>query len=143
MIYSTGEATMAAHFDQASTKQAKDFHVDAKDIRKAKESKPLQNYTVMLINMTDLQIALGCYNFKPGGNNEWFPITPPVGRTCSSDYATCHTQQKFAPVWNCNCSDAAFELTLITQPDGNGSARGATWRIDPDCKFAGGSIGLQ
>jgi len=94
------------------------------------------DYLVLLINMTDYCLVMGRVN-----QGNWFAI-PKVCRTCSSDYDTCFNQQRWAPVLNTQCNDAPFDLTLITQPDGNGNATGATWRITPDCNFAGGVIGL-
>lgn len=134
---------MATQFSSMETNPTKTFKVSANQIKEERQPEALANYTVVLINMTDLQIALACYNFKPGGNNEWFRIRPPVGRTCSSDYDTCHAQQRWGAVWNCNCADSSFELTLVTEPDSDGNATGATWRIDPNCSAAGGSIGLR
>ncbi len=96
------------------------------------------NYAIMLINMTDILIDRGCYNYRPGQNNTFFQISPPVGRTCSADYETCHSQQRWLPVWNCQCGDAPFNLTLVSA-----EGRGATWNITPNCDAAGGSIGLS
>jgi hypothetical protein len=95
------------------------------------------NYLVALINSTDICIIMGRVN-----QGHWFP-TPKVCRTCSSDYDTCFNQQAWAPVLNCQCNEAPFELTLVEQPDANGNAKGGTWTITPDCGHAGGVIGLQ
>jgi len=94
------------------------------------------HYIVLLINMTDLVIQLGCWNYNPNGHNNWFAFNA-IGRTCSQDYDTCFAQQKWQPVVSINCHDATADLSLVTK-----EGRGATWRVSPNCSFAGGVIGL-
>ena len=96
------------------------------------------NYTVFLINGSDRIFVMGCYNYDPNGNNNWFPI-PHTGRTCSDDCDTCHKNQQWQPIMMVDC-DESFDLTLATEPDANGNAYGARWQITPDCQYSGGSL---
>ena len=95
------------------------------------------NYLIVLINCTDLCIALGRINNR----DKWF-AAPRVCRTSNSDPDTCFNQKAWAPVLYVRCTDAPFVLSLATMPDDNGNASGASWDITPNCQFAGGAIAL-
>jgi hypothetical protein len=96
------------------------------------------DYVIYLINMSDRTFVMGCYNFNPNGNNNWFPI-PHTGRTCSSDCGSCHDNQQWQAIMNVNCRES-FDLTLATAPDQNGKVWGARWQVTPDCQYSGGSL---
>ena len=99
-------------------------------------------YFVMLINITDRCMALGRIT-QPGQQpGPWFAINPPICRTCSTDCDDCHEKQRWVAVMSTNCDAGPFDLTLITTPDPNGNAWGATWSIVPNCQYAGGAICL-
>lgn len=102
-------------------------------------------YVIALANMSNLVIEWGCYNYDPNKTfDEQFFSVGSVSRNCNSNSCnTCIENGSHTAVWAVDCSEPYFELTLITQPDANGDAAGATWGIQGDCDFAGGVVCLS
>jgi hypothetical protein len=96
------------------------------------------DYVIYLINMTNLVITRGCYNFNPKGKNAWF-VLPTTPNNCLSDCDTCQKNQQWTPILNVSCK-FPINLTIATNPDDKGSYHYATFPLTPDCGYAGGGI---
>ncbi len=98
------------------------------------------NYLILVSNLSDVVLKYGAINFdQNAGSGQFFPI-PATGKNCWSTCEDCFNNQQYEPVLNVSCKDNAFKLTLISEPDEDGNAVGATWDIAPTCDVAGGVI---
>jgi hypothetical protein len=101
-----------------------------------------KTYWVMLINTSSICITRA--RTRPVGSSTWggFFATQRICHNCDNSYDECYKRQQWAPVMSTNCDSGAFELMIIDDPDPNGNARGGVYTINPNCRSAGGIIGL-
>ena len=92
------------------------------------------DYLIVLINMTNDTSVMARY-----GTGNWFVI-PTTPHNCGTDCDSCFDNRQWQEIVNVSCNEGSFQLTVATQPDNNGNARGAIFDITPNCSVSGGAI---
>lgn len=99
---------------------------------------PADDWTLMLINMTDKVMTRQRLKIGTGSWTGWSAMAP-VGRTCNlATPQECYGEHLYSPVMTIACGGLSFSIELR---DANGY--GAIWDgIIAGCEFAGGVITL-
>lgn len=128
------------------TKKLQDFQINGLEKIKSlsqQEDLLVNDYIIGVVNLSS-----NCLNIagtRPPGTDDkhWkWMVIPKTCRNCTTSYQDCADHGRYSPIMSTPCDSPPFELFIGYMIDDN-NARGAVFRIEPDCDHAGGLVGVD